>query len=167
MDLGRLPHILVLIVRWTPLLLMYMIDTQLWFMLWTAMFGTVIGCQMHIGEVPNMEMVRERFLAASENFNLKILSDAVPLIETKEALHAPPAFDRPNATDGASAALRSGIAMAELRESLLDGNGADTLRNESMRYFAAAWNAVLADMRSADLLSNSERQVCNRHVTVG
>ena len=49
--------------------------------------------------------------------------------------------------------------MAELRQTLLDGNSADTLRNESLRYFAAAWNAVLEDMRSADLLSNLELQV--------
>jgi len=34
--------------------------------------------------------------------------------------------------------------------------GDDTLRNESLRYFSQAWNAVLADMRSSDLLSNSE-----------
>ena len=39
---------------------------------------------------------------------------------------------------------------------VLGGGGADTPRNESLRYFAAAWNAVLGDMRSADLLSNSE-----------
>lgn len=82
-ELGKLPNVLVLTVRWAPLLLMYMIDTQLWFMLWTAMFGTVIGCHMHIGEVPNMETVRERFLSAAFNFNVKMLSDDVPLISAK------------------------------------------------------------------------------------
>ena len=57
-DLGKLPNVIVLIVRWTPLMIMYMIDLQLWFMLWTAAYGTVIGCQLHIGEVPSLETVR-------------------------------------------------------------------------------------------------------------
>ena len=41
-ELGKLPNILVLVVRWTPLMIMYMIDLQLWFMLWTAAYGTVV-----------------------------------------------------------------------------------------------------------------------------
>ena len=53
-DLGKTPNIIVLFVRWAPLMLMYMIDLQLWFMLWTAMYGTVVGCQLHIGEVPDL-----------------------------------------------------------------------------------------------------------------
>ena len=31
-----------------------------------------------------------------------------------------------------------------------------TLRNDSLRYFGEAWNAVLNDMRMGDLLSNHE-----------
>ena len=52
-DLGKWANAAVLAVRWTPLLLMYMIDLQLWFMLWTALYGTVLGCKLHIGEVPD------------------------------------------------------------------------------------------------------------------
>ena len=33
------------------------------------------------------------------------------------------------------------------------------MRNESLRYFAAAWNAVLEDMRMGDLLSNHEQRL--------
>ena len=83
-DLGQGPNVVVIFVRWLPLLIMYMIDLQLWFMLWTALYGTVIGCQLHIGEVPDMGTVRERFLLAAENFNRKIVSDRVGLESVAE-----------------------------------------------------------------------------------
>ena len=80
MNLGHFPNLIVCFVRCAPMLIMYMIDTQIWFMLWTAGYGTVLGWTMRIGEVPTFTTVRERFLEASKHFNRKILSDAVPLV---------------------------------------------------------------------------------------
>ena len=50
-SFGHAPNILALIVRSAPLLFMYMIDLQLWFMLWTALWGSVAGFSLRIGEV--------------------------------------------------------------------------------------------------------------------
>lgn len=86
---------------------------------------------MVTAQVPDLETVRDRFLKASENFNKKLLSDAVPLIALKEPSMQPPTFDRRPKT--AAEALRTGVAMAELRESLLSGDGGDQMRNESFR----------------------------------
>ena len=47
-----------------------------------------------IGEVTNLHTVRERFLAAAENFNMKVLSDAASLEATREKPHPLPAFAR-------------------------------------------------------------------------
>ena len=65
LELGKLANFLVCVVRCAPILLMYMIDTQIWFMLWTAGYGTVLGWTMRIGEVPTFTSLRLRFLSAS------------------------------------------------------------------------------------------------------
>ena len=172
-ELGKLPNMVVLIVRWAPLVIMYMIDLQLWFMLWTAMYGTIKGCQLHIGEVPDLPTVRERFLAAAENFNQRMLSRAVGLEAYKEKPYPVPRFSEKQSDDamngdGFADVLRAGIPqsnMAALQASLMDGaDGADesgdaALRNDSLRYFADAWNGILEDMRNSDLLSNHEQRL--------
>ena len=165
-DLGQGPNVVVIFVRWLPLLIMYMIDLQLWFMLWTALYGTVIGCQLHIGEVPDMGTVRERFLLAAENFNRKIVSDRVGLESVAEKPMPPPAFARKGkkATDSIGGALRQGMQLADLQASLLQeamgvADESGEIRNESLQYFAEAWNAVLHDMRMSDLISDRELEL--------
>ena len=145
-ELGKLPNMVVLIVRWAPLMIMYMIDLQLWFMLWTAMYGTIKGCQLHIGEVPDLPTVRERFLAAAENFNQRMLSRAVGLEAYKEA-YPPPAFGK--VTDSiadANGGLRLRAAVVAAPGAAV-GLESGEIRNESLRFFAEAWNAILDDMR--------------------
>lgn len=34
MRLGKIPNMLVIFVNWAPVVLMYMLDLQIWFMLW-------------------------------------------------------------------------------------------------------------------------------------
>jgi len=160
--LGKMPNLVVIFVRWLPLMIMYMIDTQLWFMLWTAMYGTVIGCNLHIGEVPDLNTVREMFLLAAQNFNRKVVSAAVGLDSAIEKPFRQPAFARRAAPASVQQAAQTGLALAnDLAESFLEGDdhldgGSGDIRNESLRYFADAWNAVLHDMRQGDLLSNHE-----------
>jgi len=153
-DLGKAPNVIVLVVRWAPLVFMYMIDLQLWFMLWTAMYGTVVGCKLHIGEVPDLPTVRDRFLAAAENFNRKVLSDAAMLDNVKEKPHPAPRFGKKSAHAQLAKAAHDGMGLALLQA----GEHAESgeIRNESLRYFADAWNAILEDMRLSDLLSNHE-----------
>ena len=141
-----------------------MIDTQIWFMLWTAGYGTVLGWTMRIGEVPTFTTVRERFLEASKHFNRKILSDAVPLVSEVEPEYSVPSFSAaPSAGRGvemrgkANKDGKNKAAMAELQQGLLGVSS--TLGNESLRFFAEAWNGVLDDMRQSDMINNHELQL--------
>ena len=164
MGLGQLPNLLVCFVRCAPMVVMYMIDMQIWFMLWTAGYGTVLGWTMRIGEVPTFTTVRERFLSASKHFNRKVLSDAVPLIAEAEPEYAVPSFSAATSAGGGvemrgkgKQAGKDKASMAELQQGLLGVSS--TLGNESLRFFAAAWNGVLEDMRQSDLVNNRELQV--------
>ena len=49
------------------------------------------------------------------------------------------------------------LGMAELQQGLLGVSS--TLGNESLRFFAEAWNGVLDDMRQSDMVNNHELQV--------
>jgi len=153
LDLGKLPNYTVLFVRWAPIVLMYLLDVQIWYMLWVAFYGTWMGWSLHIGEVPDPDALRERLVAASEHFNLKLISKQVPLICAKE----PPAKvlcpARPEGGGGPKP------PAVELQEHLLEGSASTELGNESLRYFSKAWNAVIDDLRSGDLISNWEKRL--------
>ena len=168
MNLGHFPNLIVCFVRCAPMLIMYMIDTQIWFMLWTAGYGTVLGWTMRIGEAPTFTTVRERFLSASRHFNRKILSDAVPLVSEVEPEYTAPSF---SSSASVMMVAARGVEMreksskdgkdtagtAELRQGLLGVSS--TLGNESLRFFAEAWNGVLDDMRQSDMINNHELQL--------
>ena len=53
-------QVFVLFVRWTPMVLMYMMDTEIWYLMWVSVYGTVRGWMLHIGEVPDFNQVPRR-----------------------------------------------------------------------------------------------------------
>ena len=164
MNLGHFPNLIVCFVRCAPMLIMCMIDTQIWFMLWTAGYGTVLGWTMRIGEAPTFTTVRERFLSASRHFNRKILSDAVPLVSEVEPEYSVPSFSAASSA-GRGVEMRgkankdgkNKAAVDELQQGLLGVSS--MLGNESLRFFAEAWNGVLDDMRQSDMINNHELQL--------
>lgn len=93
------------------------------------------------------------FLLAAQNFNRKVVSAAVGLDSAIEKTFRQPAFARRAAPASVQQAAQTGLALAnDLAESFLEGDdhldgGSGDIRNESLRYFADAWNAVLHDMR--------------------
>mmetsp|Transcript_21477 Transcript_21477/g.35435 ORF Transcript_21477/g.35435 Transcript_21477/m.35435 type:complete len:1570 (+) Transcript_21477:3-4712(+) len=152
-ELGKLPNLVVLFVRWGPLILMYMLDVQIWYMLWVAFYGTLFGWKLRIGEVPDFNKLRERLVEASEHFNRKLLSSEVPLICETEPPYSVPTAQKapPNGTSTLT-------TMQKLHESLL-GEAGPEVRNESMRYFSAAWNKIVHDLRMSDMLSDQEHKM--------
>jgi len=151
---GKWPNVVVLFVRWAPMVLMYLLDVQIYYMLWVAFYGTMMGWSLHIGEVPNFSVLRERLITASEHFNRKLLSAETPIICVSEPPHAVPC-----AAATPTPAPTAPTKTSELQESLLAQAAGPEVRNESLRYFSDAWNAVIGDLRAADLLSNHEQHV--------
>ena len=73
-DLGAVPNVIVVALHWAPVVLMYLLDLQIWFILWQAAYGAIKGWTLHIGEVPDFATLRERFFDASDAFNRKVRS---------------------------------------------------------------------------------------------
>ena len=155
------------------MVLMYMMDTEIWYLMWVSVYGTVRGWTLHIGEVPDFNQVPQRpqpritcplvrppsptrrvwqmrrsFVRAAEQFNAKVLSADVPLDRrpANSAKKSPKKSPRGKSPTG-------GIAMGDLTEVLLadeEGVARGGLANESLRYFAEVSRDHRRDHRRGD-----------------
>jgi hypothetical protein len=128
----------------------------------------MLGWKLHIGEVPDFDTLRERFLFAAECFNTKLLSKDTPLVLSVDPPYLPPGARPPPkqaAAPPGNTGRGGGGPLDDLKVSLLEaaagpepGNtGGGALRNESLRFFSQTWNAIIGDLRVADLISDKER----------
>jgi hypothetical protein len=60
---------------WLPFTLVYIMDVQVWFAIWLAIAGSLVGWSQNIGEVRSFTMVRERFLEIHRAFNKLLPSE--------------------------------------------------------------------------------------------
>ena len=65
---------LILIIRWLPQFLVYVIDVSIWYAVWQAFSGTAVGFSENLGDVKTMADIRENFGRAPELFCQKLLS---------------------------------------------------------------------------------------------
>ncbi|KAJ0024873.1 hypothetical protein Pint_07747 [Pistacia integerrima] len=53
----------VVIAIWTPTILVYFMDAQIWYAIFSALFGVIHGGLSHLGEIRTLGMLRSRFEA--------------------------------------------------------------------------------------------------------
>lgn len=58
---------------WIPVVLVYLLDLQIWYAIYSSFVGAIIGLLSHLGEIRNIEQLRLRFqfFASALQFNLK------------------------------------------------------------------------------------------------
>ena len=66
--------VFLLVVRWTPQLFVYFIDTSIWYALWQGMAGTVVGFQENLGDIKDFKDVRDNFAKAPQAFCSKVVA---------------------------------------------------------------------------------------------
>jgi callose synthase len=65
-----LPHNLgVVITIWAPIVMVYFMDIQIWYAIFSTAFGGVSGALSHVGEIRTLGMLRARFKSMPEAFN--------------------------------------------------------------------------------------------------
>ncbi|KAK7350887.1 hypothetical protein VNO77_09920 [Canavalia gladiata] len=57
------------IALWAPVLMVYFMDTQIWYSIFSTMCGGVIGAFDHLGEIHTLTMLRSRFQSLPGAFN--------------------------------------------------------------------------------------------------
>ncbi len=65
---------LLLIIRWTPQFIVYVIDMSIWYAAWQAFAGTSIGFSDNLGDIRSIDDIRKTFARAPDHFCNKLLS---------------------------------------------------------------------------------------------
>ncbi|XP_024538919.1 callose synthase 12 [Selaginella moellendorffii] len=127
---------------WAPVVLVYFMDTQIWYSVFSSLVGALIGLFSHIGEIRSIHQFRLRFpfFASAIQFNLM----------PEESLL------RPRLWGSWSAAFKDLMHRLKLRY----GFGSPYKKIEAKqiegRRFAHVWNQIINTFREEDLVSNSE-----------
>lgn len=128
------------VLLWLPVVLIYFMDLQIWYSIFSSFYGATIGLFSHLGEIRNISQLRLRFqfFASAMQFNLmpeeKLLSAQATLLKKlREAIHR--------------LKLRYGLGHPFNK---IESSQVDATR------FALIWNEIIITFREEDLISDRE-----------
>ncbi|CAH0520493.1 unnamed protein product [Peronospora belbahrii] len=122
-------NIMFILALWAPVFVVYMYDTQIWFILYQSIVGLIMGKRMHIGHYVGLAQLKTGMAKAPKLFDDKVVS-----LKTKD----------PKNTDAMTHGAEGGDT-GELRHR-------DVIRLR----FAIIWNQVVDNFRLNDLLDDRE-----------
>ncbi|XP_078159510.1 callose synthase 7-like isoform X1 [Carex rostrata] len=63
----------VVITIWAPVVMVYFMDTQIWYAIFSTIFGGINGAFSHLGEIRTLGMLRSRFQAVPDQFSKRLV----------------------------------------------------------------------------------------------
>ncbi|KAJ7960658.1 Callose synthase-like protein [Quillaja saponaria] len=66
-------NVVIVIAIWVPIILVYFMDTQIWYAIFSTLFGGIIGAFSHLGEIRTLGMLRSRFESVPSAFCSRLL----------------------------------------------------------------------------------------------
>lgn len=124
---------------WLPVVLIYLMDLQIWYAIYSSFVGAAVGLFSHLGEIRNMQQLRLRFqfFASAIQFNLmpeEQLLDASRIgNKFKDAIHR--------------LKLRYGVGRLYKK---LESNQVEANK------FALIWNEIIMTFREEDIVNDKE-----------
>ncbi|KAJ4836128.1 Callose synthase 11 [Turnera subulata] len=131
---------IAVVLLWMPVVLIYFMDLQIWYSIFSSIVGAIIGLFSHLGEIRNIGQLRLRFqfFASALQFNLM------------------PEEQSPGEKLTLVKKLRDAIHRFKLRYGL----GRPYTKIESSQVeatrFALIWNEIITSFREEDLVSDQE-----------
>ncbi|KAH7422298.1 hypothetical protein KP509_12G002500 [Ceratopteris richardii] len=129
-------------VLWAPVVLVYLMDLQIWYTILSAFVGYLIGLLQHIGEIRNLDQVKMRFQFFASAVSLNLTPEE-PLFRVRE--------------------LGSWLSKFIRRTRLRYGFSTDYKKYASGSYeaekFAFLWNTIIKTFREEDIVSDKEEQL--------
>ncbi|OVA14927.1 Glycosyl transferase [Macleaya cordata] len=125
---------------WLPVVLIYLMDLQIWYSIYSSFVGALVGLFSHLGEIRNIQQLRLRFqfFASALQFNLMPEEQLFKMRGT----------------------LRNKFNDAIRRLKLRYGLGSPYKKLESNQVeahkFALIWNEIIATFREEDIISDQE-----------
>ncbi|KAH9607937.1 hypothetical protein KSS87_011766 [Heliosperma pusillum] len=127
---------------WLPVVLIYLMDLQIWYSIYSSFVGAAVGLLDHLGEIRNMEQLRLRFqfFASAIQFNLmpeeQLLNSSGIKSRFKDAIHR--------------LKLRYGLGRPYKK---LESNQVEAYK------FAWVWNEVITIFREEDIINDRELEL--------
>ncbi|WJX69266.1 Callose synthase 12 [Trifolium repens] len=133
-------NVFALGILWIPVVLIYLMDIQIWYSIYSSLVGATVGLFAHLGEIRSMQQLKLRF----QFFATAVLFNLMP----EEQLL--------NARVTLSSKFRDAVRRMKLRYGLgtpfkkLESNLAEAKK------FAMLWNEIILSFREEDIISDKE-----------
>ncbi|WOL09761.1 callose synthase 3-like isoform X1 [Canna indica] len=127
----------VVIALWAPIILVYFMDTQIWYAIFSTLVGGIYGACRRLGEIRSLGLLRSRFESLPKQFNDRL----IPADNSDE-----------NKKKGLKASLSR--RFGQMPDIDNEGQGSD-IKVKRAR-FAQIWNTIITSFRKEDLISNRE-----------
>lgn len=128
------------VILWVPVILVYLMDLQIWYAIFSSFYGAVIGLFSHLGEIRNIKQLRLRFQFFSSALQFNLMPEDQTINRQATLVHK----------------LRDAIHRFKLRY----GFGQPFKKIESSQVdatrFALIWNEIIITMREEDRISDQE-----------
>ncbi|XBH66194.1 hypothetical protein VPH35_119645 [Triticum aestivum] len=121
----------VVIALWAPIILVYFMDTQIWYAIFSTLVGGIYGACRRLGEIRTLGMLRSRFESLPKAFNDHLI---------------------PN--DSKRRGFRSAFSSKPYKKPE-DGKEEDKIAAR----FAQIWNLIITSFRQEDLIDNREKDL--------
>ncbi|XP_043691050.1 callose synthase 3-like isoform X2 [Telopea speciosissima] len=122
----------VVIALWAPIILVYFMDTQIWYAIFSTFFGGIYGAFRRLGEIRTLGMLRSRFQSLPGAFNASLIP-----VEKSET------------------SKKKGL-MATLSRKFAE---IPPNKEKERAKFAQLWNQIVESFREEDLISNREKDL--------
>ncbi|KAL6591573.1 hypothetical protein ACP70R_050076 [Stipagrostis hirtigluma subsp. patula] len=122
----------VVIALWAPIILVYFMDTQIWYAIFSTLIGGIYGACRRLGEIRTLGMLRSRFASLPKAFNQCLIpSDANKRRGFRAAFSTKPSKTPEDTKEEEKIAAR----------------------------FAQIWNLIITSFREEDLIDNREKDL--------
>jgi len=157
----------LVIIRWLPQFLVFLIDTSIWYNVWSACVGSLVGFREHLGDIKSFRDVRDNFVRAPEAFCSKLLAPSAHVFPSSSALLSgmvSPSSSEVVATERTSllGGGKKGDSDSYHRDDAFQSYVKNSLprlldvRVQKWSIFSEAWNEIIDNFRSEDIISNKE-----------
>uniref|UniRef100_A0A2P2MMM7 1,3-beta-glucan synthase n=5 Tax=Rhizophora mucronata TaxID=61149 RepID=A0A2P2MMM7_RHIMU len=123
----------VVIALWAPVVLVYFMDTQIWYAIYSTIYGGIYGAFRRLGEIRTLVMLRSRFQSLPGAFNEGLI---------------PPEKSEKTKNKGLKAIFSHKFTKIPSKEEKEE-------EKEEAR-FAQMWNKIISSFREEDLISDRE-----------
>lgn len=139
----------LLMMRWLPQFIVYLIDMSIWYAAWQAFAGTSVGFSDHLGDIRSIDDIRSNFGSAPEHFCKKMLSPDAGSRRGSSASFL-------GASSGNMSSECSSLLGPDPHKLQSYVNRLLDVRIQKWVMFSAAWNEIIDYFRQEDIVSNDE-----------